>query len=122
MSQNVSKNIIQSGVVGDTSYIKYNDGTMIQTLKTSGNTYAISAVNGPLFIGGMTWTFIATMPFYSAPVVVCSEYRWGNGSSWGSVAITPLTTEVSLRAFDIATRAVGTTTTISAIAVGRWRA
>lgn len=111
-----------SGAVGSTSWVKFADGTMIQYLKTSSTTLTISTVYGSLFIGSVTWTFDATHPFYAPPVVTCSEYKWGTSSSWGSIAGSPSTTEVSLRGLDVLSRETGTNVTIAAMAIGRWKA
>ena len=109
-----------SGTDGTTSWVKFADGTMIQYFRTSGTTYAIDTVYGPLFYGTALWTF--ALSFYDVPTVTCSEFRWGSYASWAGVISSPTISQVTLRGYDVQARAAGTNTIIAAVAVGRWKA
>jgi hypothetical protein len=109
-------------VIGSNSngtYIRYNNGVQMCWMRTTVTNQAISDAYGSLFQGVRTWTFPAA--FISAPTVQCSEFRWGTGASWGTVGDTPTTASVVLRGMDVSSRATGTSTDISATAVGKWK-
>ena len=111
---------IESGLNDNGSWVRYSDGTQICWVRMSVTDQAINtAYNTGLFQGTRSWTY--PMPFHIAPAVTCSEFRWGNGASWGGIGNVPGVSSVMLRGFDNVPRAIGTTVTIAAIAVGRWK-
>ena len=102
-------------------WIKYNDGTLIQWNKLEVQDQAITDSYGSLYQGKRTITFpIAFVG--TVPAVTCSDFTWGTGASWGAVIgnATPLTV-AQLRGYDIASRASGTRTFISWLAIGKWK-
>lgn len=100
--------------------IKFSDGTMICTLRTTVTDQAIDSQYGntALYTGRRTWTFPAA--FTQKPSVTCSQFHWGSSGSWGGVSgISPINT--GLVGYDFYQRATGTNVEISAIAIGRWK-
>ena len=98
--------------------IKFADGTMICTLQTKVTDQAINGAYGNLFQGTRVWDF--PVAFIETPSVTCGCFQWGTGASWGGIRGIS-STSVTLRGYDIASRSTGTETTISAIAIGRWK-
>lgn len=110
--------IDSSGSNSNGEYIRYTSGIQICWVHMDVADQSISTAYGSLFQGIRTWTFPAT--FISIPSVSCSEFKWGTGASWGGTA-GATTTSVTLRGWDTSSRASGTTVSISAIAIGRWK-
>lgn len=108
----------ESGTNSNGRYVKFEDGTMIEWMSIVVTDQAISDAYGVLFQGIRTWTF--PVAFYTVPAVTCSQFKWGTSASWGAVN-TATTVASSLRGFDVLSRATGTTTSISAMAIGRWK-
>lgn len=80
---------------------------------TIANAYALG-----LYQGTRGWTFPQT--FAAAPAVFCSEFKYGSTASWGTVdSVTAAA--ATLRGIDVSSRAAGTTTNISAVAIGLWK-
>jgi len=110
--------IEESGSNANGSYLKFADGTMICSVAMTVTDQAINNAYGSLFQGARTWVYPAS--FTERPSVYCSEFRWGSGASWGTIGNTPSATSANLRGIDNASRAAGTNTNISAMAIGRW--
>lgn len=110
--------VIETGSNPNGAYVKLADGTMICTLSITVTDQSISDAYGPVFQGSRSWVF--PMAFIAAPVVTCGTFKWGSAASWGGTSGAASTSGVSLRGWDYFTRASGTSTYISAIAVGRW--
>lgn len=98
--------------------IKFPDGTMICTLEKTVTDQAINGAYGSLFQSIRVWTF--PVPFIETPAVSCSQFQWGTGASWGGIRGAS-TVSAALRVYDAFSRAAGTDTHISAIAIGRWK-
>lgn len=110
-----------SGSTANGHYIKYDDGTLIQWNRLEVSNQAISSSYGS---SGLYWgqreitypvAFVGLIP-----TVLCSQFKWGTSVSWGETGDTTLTT-AKLIGIDIASRASGTTTIISWMAIGRWK-
>lgn len=112
---NVDK-VIEEGSNSNGSYRKWESGILECWIRTT-QTIAINNAYGNLYLNNWVWTF--PVPFISAPTVTCSEFHWGTGGSWGTVA-NSTTTTATLRGIDNASRAANTTA-ISAYAIGRWK-
>ncbi|TYO83646.1 hypothetical protein DQ397_000730 [Pseudomonas sp. CK-NBRI-02] len=111
--------IIERGSNANGEYTKYADGTMECWMSINVTDQAIdSAYTGGIYQGTRTWSFPAS--FVGAPVVVPGAFRWGSAANWASIAGAPSGSTVTLRGFDMAPRAAGTSTYISAKAIGRW--
>ncbi|EME9745548.1 pyocin knob domain-containing protein [Pseudomonas aeruginosa] len=110
--------VIDRGSNANGEYVRFADGTQICTMSINVTDQAIDSAYGPLFQGARTWSF--PVAFSGAPAVSVGLFRWGSAASWGSVATLPSTTSATLRGFDIASRPAGTSTAISATAIGRW--
>lgn len=110
--------IIERGANANGDYVRYADGTQICWFNASVTDQAIDAVYGSLFTGTRSWSF--PIAFSGSPTVSVGLFRWGTGAGWGTVGGIASASGITLRAFDIVSRATGTATSISAIAVGRW--
>ncbi|HGN2665421.1 TPA: hypothetical protein ACKR04_000688 [Pseudomonas aeruginosa] len=110
--------VIDRGSNANGEYVRFADGTQICTMSINVNDQAIDSAYGSLFQGARTWSF--PVAFSGVPAVSVGLFRWGSAASWGSVATLPSTTSATLRGFDIAARPAGTSTAISATAIGRW--
>lgn len=114
----VTLGAIESGSNENGSWTRWPDGTQECRVSTS----VSLAINNPyangLFQNTWSWTF--PKAFVETPSVPSPSIRWGNSASWASIATTPSTTGVGLRALDAASRAADTTY-ISAVATGFWR-
>ena len=108
--------IIESSQSGSNRYLKFNDGTMICWLQGT-FTASIPDAYGSLYQGTYRWDY--PVPFVGSPAVSCSQYKWENSASWGTVSAI-YDTYATLRGIDIAPRSNGNTL-ISAIAIGRWK-
>lgn len=109
--------IVERGSNANGEYVRWADGAQICTMRVAVTDQAIATAYGSLFQGTRVWTFPAA--FVSNPTVPAPEFKWGSSASWGTVAGVSLTA-ATLRGMDILSRAVGTNTDISAVAVGRW--
>lgn len=114
------KIIVDSGSNANGTYAKFGDGTMICTMHITVTDQSINGTYGSLFQGTRTWTF--PVPFVSTQglSVHCGMFQWGSSASWGTVS-TITTTDTTLRGIDCFSRASGTSTYISATAIGRWK-
>ncbi|MCV6162985.1 hypothetical protein [Pseudomonas aeruginosa] len=110
--------IIERGANANGDYVRYTDGTQICWFNASVTDQAIDAAYGSLFTGTRSWSF--PIAFSGSPTVSVGLFRWGTGAGWGTVGGIASASGITLRAFDIVSRATGTATSISAIAVGRW--
>lgn len=99
-----------------TNYRKWNSGIAECWIRTSKNV-ALNNAYGSLYQGTWSWTFPIT--FTEAPTVVCSQFQWGTGASWGTAPSASATT-ASLRGIDVLSRASGACE-ISAYAIGKWK-
>lgn len=99
--------------------LKFSDGTMICTLNITVTDQAINTVytNG-IYLGTRFWDF--PVVFTELYCVSCTKFLWGTSGSWSSTGSNTLERAV-LRGFDTVSRATGTTTQISAFAIGRWK-
>lgn len=107
-------------VSGRGDWRRLPDGTQICTLNISVTNHAITSAYGSGFISSTPYDWLFPRAFTVAPAVAVGQFRWGTGASWGSVVSVDSSSAV-LRAHDLQSRATGTPTTISAIAVGRWK-
>lgn len=98
--------------------IKLADGAMIALMNITVTNQSIGDAYGSLFQGSRTWTF--PVEFAEAPVVICGCFKWGTSASWPGIANASTPTQGFLRAWDIASRPSGTSTVITAYAIGRW--
>lgn len=108
--------VVEVGTSGDNTYRKWDSGILECWIRTTQNV-AINNAYGSLYQGVWTWNFPVT--FITPPTVVCSEMKWGTSASWAETTGVTIST-ASLRAFDVASRASGSTV-ISAYAIGRWK-
>lgn len=108
--------IVEQGTSGIWTYRKWNSGIAEVWMHTSNNV-AINNSYGSLYQGTWNWDFPFT--FTSVPTVTCSQFKWGTGASWGTVA-EATTSRATLRGIDVASRASGSAE-ISAYAIGRWK-
>ena len=116
LAESSSKHITGSGSNANGSYIKFDDGTMICSISKT-VTASIDVAYGSIYQGTYRWDY--PEPFVDIPAVSCSEFKWGNSASWGSVtAESPA--YANLRGLDLYSRASGNTS-VSAIAIGRWK-
>jgi hypothetical protein len=114
--------IIESGSNANGSWLKFEDGTLIQSMyKTlaAGSGVATSAY-GSLYLGSYTWTFPVEFAETEVPRVHCGLFKWSNGASWGTT-VEPAYTNVALRGLDVVARNVDAKVSISAIAIGKWK-
>jgi hypothetical protein len=107
-----------SGSNSNGRYVRYTDGLQICWMKISTTEQTISYPYMGIYVDNRTWTY--PIGFSVSPTVTCSQFSWGNSGSWGSV-YTSNANSCTLRGYDFASRATGTTTEISAMAVGRWK-
>lgn len=110
--------VLERGSNANGEYIRIADGTQLCWFNASVTDQAVDTSYGSLFTGTRGWSFPAT--FVGSPTVSVGLFRWGTGAGWGTVGGVASTTSVTLRIFDISSRATGTATAISAIATGRW--
>ena len=107
------------GKNGNGKYIKYDDGTLIQWNRIEVNNQAINSAYGSLYQGTRYLTF--PIPFVGdIPSCQCTEFQWGTGASWGTIATVSLT-NLTCRGIDITSRATGTNCRIGWFAIGRWK-
>jgi hypothetical protein len=111
--------IYDQGSNSNGAYIRYNNGIQIAWTTSTVTNQACSGAYGSLFQGSRTWTF--PISFYARPAVTCSEFKWGTSASWGTLSGTPTTTSADIRIMDAFTRATGTNTNFSCIAIGTWK-
>lgn len=111
--------IVESGTNSNGSWIKYDNGVMIVWNSVTVTNQAIStSYTSGHYTGTRRMTF--PQPFISLPTVTCSQFKWGTSGSWPSVSDVTLT-DTSLRGMDTASRASGTSTYISYMAIGFWK-
>lgn len=111
-----------SGSNANGSYIKYNDGTLIQWNSLIVSDQAINSHYGDSVLYTGTRTIIFPIPFidtnYSA---FCGEFHWGTSASWGVVYNKNSTNWMTLMIYDFYTRNSGTNTSVSWTAIGKWK-
>ncbi|MBF8793495.1 hypothetical protein IRZ70_11835 [Pseudomonas monteilii] len=111
--------IIERGSNANGEYTKYADGTMECWMSINVTDQAIDTVYaGGVYQGTRTWSFPSS--FIGTPTVIAGSFRWGSAASWASIAGAPSGSTVTLRGFDMVSRAAGTVVQISAKAIGRW--
>lgn len=112
--------IINSGSNANGKYVKFTDGTMICWNYEEVTDVAINNAYGSLFQTTRNITY--PQAFIEAPALTCGSFRWGTSASWGTIGThdTPKT-HGQLRGIDAFSRASGTTTRISWIAIGKWK-
>lgn len=111
--------ILEEGSNANGEYIKYASGAMICRVAMLVTNQAIdSSYAGGVYQGSRTWNFPATFAF--EPVVIPGAFRWGSAAGWSALAGSPTVSAVALRGLDMASRPAGTSTYISAVAIGRW--
>ena len=108
--------VVEQGVSSDTTYRKWNSGVAECWIYTTQNV-AINSTYGSLYQGTWQWQF--PFEFTSAPIAVCSYFKWGTGASWGTVSVTNKGS-ATLRGIDTTSRASGSTV-IQAYAKGYWK-
>lgn len=112
--------IIESGSNENGDYIKFADGTMICTVYMEVTDQAISGSYGSLYQGTRAWTFPIPFKTGTNPSVLCNQFLWGTGASFGTVASQNNTIAI-LRGYDAFSREAGTKTAIAATAIGKWK-
>ena len=118
--ENVYPIVVEKVTNSNGTAIKFSDGTMICTYKASVTDQAISAQYGntALYFGTRTWIF--PVAFIEEPVVNVCCAQYSTGGSWGTG--TPSNNERAfIRIYDFYSRAVGTTTHLRFLAIGRWK-
>jgi len=95
---------------------KFPSGLMICSISKT-VTASINVAYGSIYQGTYRWDY--PEPFVDVPAASCSEFKWGNSASWGSVIAESLA-YATLRGLDVYSRASGNTL-VSAIAIGRWQ-
>ena len=108
--------VVEQGTGTGGAYRKWHSG-IAECWMTTSQSVALNNSYGSLYQGTWTWSFPIT--FTGAPVVACSQFKWGTSASWGTIASSS-TTSADLRGIDVASRASGTCS-ISAYAIGRWK-
>lgn len=108
--------VIEEGSNSNGSYRKWESGILECWIRTT-EQIALNNAYGNLYLNNWVWAF--PVPFISAPTVTCSEFHWGTGGSWGTVA-NSTTASATLRGIDNVSRAKNSTA-ISAYAIGRWK-
>jgi len=98
--------------------IKFPDGKMICYFNKTVTDQAINTALGSIYKGNRVWDY--PEPFIEMPVVTCGQFKWSTGSSWGGVAGTNHL-RATLTGYDCYSRAAGTSCTIQATAIGRWK-
>ncbi len=98
--------------------IKFSDGTMICFFRKRVTDQPINVTYGSLYEGVREWNY--PVNFISTPTVICSEFFWGTGASWGSVRLTR-ENSCQLIGYDAYPRPEGEVVQISAMAIGRWK-
>ena len=110
--------VIEGGAVSGGGWVRLPDATQICWVAMSRTDVALNAPYGSLYIGSWTWVF--PRPFEGGPAVSCSRFHWGTSASWGTVQATS-PTQATLRGLDAFSRAAGTSVSIEAVAIGRWK-
>ena len=109
--------IIERGSNANGEYVKYADGTMICTYKATVTDQAISSAYQGLFTGGRSWT----LPHeFIEPPICKGDIIWGTSASWAILNSSTISTAVFV-AVDVVSRASGTSTQLSFMAIGRWK-
>lgn len=111
--------LIEYGSNANGEYVKFADGQMIAWINTTRTDISITNAYGSLYQGVHSWTF--PVAFVGTPAVTCNTCKWGTSASWGHGYQAATTTTGYFRAWDINSRAAGTSTTVSLTAVGRWK-
>ena len=113
--------LIESGSNANGEWARFADGTQVCWIRTVAANVAISNPYGNiLFTGSRSWTFPRPFAGNTVPVVICSQFRWGTGGSWGNVTSVSFT-NAELIGMDSISRAAGTNVNIAAMAIGRWQ-
>lgn len=100
------------------NYIRYNNGIQICWYDVTRTDIGINSAYGSLFTGTFQWIY--PKPFVANPTVTVGQCKWGTSGSWGTVDTTS-TTDCSIRAIDVSSRLSGTSMTIKAMAIGKWK-
>ena len=112
--------IIESGSNTNGKYVKFNDGTMICWDAKTVTNVGITNAYGSLF--QTTYNVTYPVAFTAKPALMCTEFRWGTSASWATIGtVDDPKTQGQLRVIDIASRASGTSTNISWVAIGKWK-
>jgi hypothetical protein len=111
--------IVESDSNSNGSYIKFKDGTMICYMCIEVTDQSISNSYGSLYLGTRSWTYPVAFKTGTTPAVSIGIFKWGTSASWGTFSGVS-NTSATLRVIDIASRATGTSTKISATAIGLW--
>ena len=107
--------IAETGSSAQGDWIKFTNGIMVCWYRASSTSAAINTAYGNLYIGSKELTF--PQEFSDIPTVLPGEYHWGTSGSWCNISgIT--TTKVTLRGYDNVSRATGTATYLSYLAIG----
>lgn len=110
--------VVENGTNTNGSWVKYDNGIMICWQEISVTNQAINNAYGNHYQGTRTMTF--PQEFTQIPSVACGAFQWGTSASWGTVSAITKTT-CNLRGIDLYSRATGTATVISYIAIGFWK-
>ena len=112
--------VIESGSNSNGKYIKFSDGTLICWNAETATNVAITNAYGSLYQTTRTVTY--PHAFTEKPALICTEFRWGTSASWATIGtVDDPKTQGQLRVMDISSRASGTSTSISWVAIGKWK-
>lgn len=109
--------VVASGGNSNGDYVRFSNGVQICWRRTTSTSISPNIKYGSVYITTTTWTY--PIAFSNTPAVTAS-YRYGTAANWAS-AQTISTTNVVLYVFDAFTRSTGTTSTVSTIAIGKWK-
>lgn len=116
--------IVESGSNSNGKYVKFYDGTMIcwNSMTVTNQAISNAYANGSVTLYQDVRNIQYPQAFIEKPALTCTEFRWGTSASWGTISThdTPKT-HGQLRVIDIAQRPSGTSTSISWVAVGKWK-
>jgi len=111
--------VVESGSNADGEWTRWADGTQQCYIDVNVTDQAIDTAYGTFYQNTRAWIFPIT--FIRSPTTTCSLGKWGSSASWGGSAGTSSPISASLRFWDLNSRAAGTTMSISASVIGRWK-
>lgn len=104
-----------------TRWIKYNSGILEQYLKITVNNIALDNNYGNkniLYFGRYSWNF--PIKFVKIFTVICGQFKYDTGGSWGSVYYTDTNTAQFI-GFDLFPRTKGSPVYITGYIIGTWK-
>ena len=111
--------IVEEDDIEDVHYRKWSNGTMEQWLNRVTTDVSIAtAYSGVWYWGEYIWNF--PIAFTNSPTVTIGIAKWGTSLSFGTFG-SANATSAAIRLIDVASRATGTNTKITAYACGKWK-